>query len=72
MSIRTVLIGGTESTSQIPYALPKARWGARMGNVEMLDLMHKDGFRCPLGGGLMGELTDSLAKEMGAHLPRQW
>jgi len=25
--------------------------------------MHNDGFLCPLGGGLMGELTDALAKE---------
>jgi acetyl-CoA C-acetyltransferase len=61
--VDTVLVGGTESTSQIPYALPKARFGYRMGQGEMLDLMHKDGFMCPLGGGLMGELTDALAKE---------
>ena len=61
--VDTVLVGGTESTSQIPYALPKARFGYRMGQGEILDLMHKDGFMCPLGGGLMGELTDALAKE---------
>lgn len=61
--VDTVLVGGTESTSQIPYALPKARFGYRMGKGEMLDLMHKDGFMCPLGGGFMGELTDALAKE---------
>ncbi len=62
--VSTVLVGGTESTSQVPYALPKARWGYRMGKAEMLDLMHKDGFLCPLGGGLMGELTDALAREL--------
>jgi len=61
--VDTVLVGGTESTSQIPYALPKARFGYRIGQGEILDLMHKDGFMCPLGGGLMGELTDALAKE---------
>jgi acetyl-CoA C-acetyltransferase len=61
---RCVLVGGTESSSQIPYALPGARWGYRMGASELVDLMHKDGFRCPLGGGLMGELTDDLAKEL--------
>ncbi|MAF32843.1 MAG: acetyl-CoA C-acyltransferase [Desulfobacterales bacterium] len=60
----TVLVGGTESASQIPYALSKARWGYRMGKGELLDLMHKDGFFCPLGGGLMGELTDALAQEL--------
>jgi len=63
--VNTVLVGGTESTSQVPYALSKARWGYRMGQGDLLDLMHKDGFLCPLGGGLMGELTDVLAKEMG-------
>jgi acetyl-CoA C-acetyltransferase len=63
--VDTVLVGGTESTSQVPYALPKARFGYRMGRGEMVDLMHHDGFLCPLGGGLMGELTDALAVEMG-------
>ncbi|UCD90689.1 MAG: acetyl-CoA C-acyltransferase [Desulfobacterales bacterium] len=62
--VNTVLVGGTESTSQIPYILPKARWGYRMGKGEILDIMHKDGFLCPLGEGLMGELTDAVAKEM--------
>ncbi|HYA42066.1 MAG TPA: thiolase family protein [Syntrophobacteraceae bacterium] len=61
----TVLVGGTESTSMIPYGLPRARWGYRMGNSELVDLMHKDGFLCPLGGGFMGEITDWLAKERG-------
>jgi acetyl-CoA C-acetyltransferase len=61
--VDTVLVGGTESTSNVPYALPKARFGYRMGKGDMLDLMHNDGFLCPLGDGLMGELTDALAKE---------
>lgn len=61
----TVVVGGTESTNQVPYALAKARWGYRMGKGELLDLMHKDGFLCPLGGGLMGELTEEIIAEMG-------
>lgn len=69
--VGTVLVGGTESASNIPYALPTARWGQRMGNGELLDLMHKDGFRCPLGGGLMGELTDALAEELGITREQQ-
>ena len=68
---KTILVGGTESSSQIPYALEKARWGYRMGKGEILDLMHKDGFLCPLGGGLMGELTDALASEMGISRQEQ-
>jgi len=64
----TVLVGGTESANQVPYALAKARWGYRMGKGELLDLLHYDGFLCPLGGGLMGELTDAYAKEL--DIPR--
>ncbi|MEM5786188.1 MAG: acetyl-CoA C-acyltransferase [Syntrophobacteraceae bacterium] len=69
--VETVLVGGTESASQIPYGLPRARWGYRMGNGELLDLMHKDGFRCPLGGGLMGEITEWLAEEKGISRQEQ-
>ncbi len=69
--VATVMVGGTESSSQIPFALPGARWGHRMGDGKMIDLMHKDGFRCPLGGGLMGELTDALAAELGISREQQ-
>jgi len=69
--VRTVLVGGTESSNQIPYALPKARWGYRMGKGALVDLMHQDGFLCPLGGGLMGELTDGYAKELGISREKQ-
>jgi acetyl-CoA C-acetyltransferase len=34
-----------------------------MGKGELLDLMHQDGFACPLGGGLMGELTEEVIAE---------
>jgi len=63
--VETVVVGGMESTNQVPYALPKARFGYRMGKGEILDLMHKDGFLCPIGGGLMGELSEEIAQEMG-------
>ncbi|MCA1848063.1 MAG: acetyl-CoA C-acyltransferase, partial [Actinobacteria bacterium] len=38
-----VLAGGMESMSNAPYLLPKARWGARMGDTSMLDAMMHDG-----------------------------
>ncbi|MGO8945354.1 MAG: thiolase family protein [Syntrophobacteraceae bacterium] len=69
--VDTVLVGGTESASQIPYGLERARWGYRMGNGQLTDLMHKDGFRCPLGGGLMGEITEWLAEEKGISRQEQ-
>ncbi|HIE07018.1 MAG TPA: acetyl-CoA C-acyltransferase, partial [Desulfarculaceae bacterium] len=30
-----MIAGGMENMSRIPYAMPAARWGARMGNVDM-------------------------------------
>ncbi len=69
--VDTVLVGGTESASQIPYALPRARWGYRMGDGQLIDLMRKDGFLCPLGGGLMGEITEWLAEEKGISRQEQ-
>jgi acetyl-CoA C-acetyltransferase len=69
--VDTVLVGGTESSSQVPYGLPRARWGYRMGDGQLTDLMHKDGFRCPLGGGLMGEITEWLAEERGISRQEQ-
>ena len=63
--VDTVLVGGIESTNQVPFALAKARYGYRMGKGELLDLMHQDGFLCPLGGGLMGDLTEEVVKEKG-------
>lgn len=41
-----VVSGGMESMSNAPYALPSARWGARMGNDKMVDLMMNDGLWC--------------------------
>ena len=38
-----VVAGGTENMSQAPYALPAARWGARMGNHTLVDTMISDG-----------------------------
>ncbi len=38
-----ILAGGMESMSNAPYLLPKARWGARMGDMPALDAMMHDG-----------------------------
>lgn len=63
--VDTVMAGGTESANNVPYGLPKARWGYRMGKGAIEDLLHKDGFYCPNGGGLMGFITDAYAKDLG-------
>src|SRR5690349_24936437 len=40
-----VLAGGTESMSRVPYFAEGARWGARMGHVDLVDGMYRDGDR---------------------------
>jgi acetyl-CoA C-acetyltransferase len=62
---RVVLAGGTESMSNTPYLLPRARWGYRLGNAEIVDGMYKDGFNDPLSGLVMGETAEELAAEAG-------
>jgi len=52
------LAGGMESMSQTPYALQKARFGQRLGNGELVDLIIFDGLRDPYSGRHMGEITD--------------
>src|SRR2546421_2757765 len=57
-----VLAGGTESMSRVPYFAEGARWGARLGHVELADGMYRDGFNDPLSGMVMGETAEELAK----------
>src|SRR3989440_1712757 len=57
-----VLAGGTESMSRVPYFADGARWGARMGHVDLIDGMYRDGFNDPLSGMVMGETAEELAR----------
>src|ERR671927_1084451 len=41
--VEIAVAGGMESMTNAPYAMPKARFGARMGNTELVDLMIYDG-----------------------------
>lgn len=62
---QVVLAGGTESMSNTPYLLPRARTGYRLGHAEIVDGMYKDGFNDPLSDLVMGETAEELAKDMG-------
>jgi acetyl-CoA C-acetyltransferase len=62
---RVVLAGGTESMSNTPYLLPRARRGYRLGHAEIVDGMYRDGFDDPLSGLVMGETAEELAIEAG-------
>lgn len=55
---RSIWAGGVESMSNTPYLMLNARWGLRMGNSEVLDGMHKDGFFCHLAEMVMGETVE--------------
>src|SRR5437899_7421006 len=57
-----VLAGGTESMSRVPYFAEGARWGTRMGHLDLVDGMYRDGFNDPLSGMVMGEPAEELAK----------
>lgn len=58
-----VLAGGMESASNVPYLAEGERWGARMGDAKMVDLLHRDGFQCPLAGMMMGSTGEVLAEK---------
>src|SRR5258708_23472137 len=58
----TVLAGGTESMSRVPYFAEGARFGMRMGHTELVDGMYRDGFNDPLSELVMGETAEVLAR----------
>ncbi len=58
-----VVAGGMESMSNIPYYVPKARWGAKYGNVEMIDGLAKDGLTDAYDHMAMGVCADATAEK---------
>lgn len=59
-----VVAGGMESMSNIPYYLPKARFGYKYGSGELVDGLEKDGLFEVYNGFAMGSCADNTAKEM--------
>jgi acetyl-CoA C-acetyltransferase len=62
--VETVVAGGMESMTRAPYLLPKARFGARMGNTELVDAMIHDGLWSTFTGQHMGESSDEVNREL--------
>ncbi|MDD4155015.1 MAG: acetyl-CoA C-acetyltransferase [Candidatus Cloacimonetes bacterium] len=58
-----IVAGGIENMSQSPYALSDARWGARMGDKSMVDLMIKDGLSDIFNNYHMGITAENLAEK---------
>jgi acetyl-CoA C-acetyltransferase len=52
---------GIQSASNIPYALPDARKGYRMGHSQFMDLMYNDGLYDAFYNILMGETAENIA-----------
>ena len=63
--------GGMENMSQAPFAVPKARWGARMGDAEFKDLMIHDGLFEIFNGYHMGCTAENIAEKYGLTREQQ-
>ncbi|GGN50341.1 acetyl-CoA C-acetyltransferase [Oceanobacillus indicireducens] len=59
----TIVAGGMESMSNAPYILKDARWGHRMGDRPVVDLMIHDGLTCSFEGVHMGNYGNSTANK---------
>jgi acetyl-CoA C-acetyltransferase len=66
-----ILAGGMENMSLIPYALPAARWGARMNSVDLVDLMIMDGLFEIFYGYHMGLTAENIAEKYGISREEQ-
>jgi len=69
-----VVAGGMESMSNAPYILPKARWGARMGDMKAVDMMIYDGLTCSFNDVHMGTYGNHTATkyELSRKAQDEW
>jgi acetyl-CoA C-acetyltransferase len=58
-----VVAGGMESMSNVPYYVPKARFGYKYGHAELIDGLAKDGLEDAYDKGAMGCYGDATAKK---------
>ena len=56
------LAGGAESMSRSPFINPSERWGQKMGDIKVLDMM-LGALNCPFGTGHMGITAENVASE---------
>ena len=60
-----IAAGGMENMSAAPYALPKARYGYRMGNGELVDTMVTDSLTDAFEKYHMGVTAENVAEQYG-------
>ena len=66
-----VVTGGMESMSNAPYLLPKARFGYRLGNGEVVDHMVFDGLTSTFDGLHMVQQASLVSRELGISREEQ-
>lgn len=66
-----VVAGGMESMSRAPYALAKARFGYRLGDGTLIDLMVHDGLVSTFDGRHMVEQASYVARQLGISREEQ-
>ena len=60
-----IVAGGAESMSMAGYAVPAARWGARMGESKLIDMMINDGLTDAFNGIHMGITAENVCDQWG-------
>ena len=63
--IRVGVAGGMESMSNAPHVIHGLRWGVRIGNGELVDVMQHDGLFCAFDHCTMGESSDHKNRQLG-------
>lgn len=63
--VDVVLAGGAENMSATAYAIPSGRWGARMFDNKIVDMMVNDGLMDVFNGYHMGITAENVADEFG-------
>ena len=66
-----IIAGGMENMSAVPYYIPKARFGYKYGNSELIDGLHKDGLLDPYNEISMGVFADKTAEKYGISRQEQ-
>lgn len=60
-----IVAGGAENMSMAGYVVPKSRWGARMGDTSMVDMMVHDGLTDAFHNYHMGITAENIAEQWG-------
>ena len=60
-----IVAGGAENMSATAYAIPSARWGARMNDTKLIDMMTNDGLTDAFNNYHMGITAENVAEQWG-------